>query len=213
MSDIKFQCSHGNSSWEAAVSIIKTYPYEAIITGNGNSFHVIYGKHEYGYYLVIPSEYIGCEMSYYNDVFWNRSALKKAGLDTYQAETIAQGIKRIGYLDMKTIKWNKPYAGQAYAGNVEIDLLKKEAGICTFKIIQLHMEECECEEHIYYLGQVGRNTFMYMDNTERRGHIIYDIQNIEETERLLMEDNKYNSEDAHILASALKLIATDNFNI
>ena len=97
MNIIKFQCCHANSSWEAAVSIIKTHPCEAVITGNGYSFHIIYGKHEYGYYLVIPSEYIGCEMSYCNDVFWNRSSLKKAGLDAYQTEMIVQGIKRIEY--------------------------------------------------------------------------------------------------------------------
>ena len=114
---------------------------------------------------------------------------------------------------MKTIKWNKTSNGLAYAENAEISHLKKEAGICTFTITQFHMEECECEEHTYYLGQVDRNTFMYMGNSEWRGHIIYDIQNIEDTERLLMEDNEYTYVEAHIIASALKLIAADNFNI
>lgn len=98
MNRIEYRCQVDNLIWNGRIQRITTqYPYEAVITGNGNSFHVIYGKHEYGYYLVIPGEYIGCEMSYYTDVFWNRSALKKTGLDTYQAETIAQGIKRIEY--------------------------------------------------------------------------------------------------------------------
>lgn len=98
MSRTEYRCQVDSQIWNGSIQRITThYPYEAVITGNGYSFHVIYGKHEYGYYLVIPSEYIGCEMSYYNDVFWNRSALKKAGLDSYQAEMIAQGIKRIAY--------------------------------------------------------------------------------------------------------------------
>ena len=114
---------------------------------------------------------------------------------------------------MKAIKWNKTYNGRIYGENIEISNLEKEAENCTFTITQFHMEECKCEEHVCYLGQVGGNTFMYMDNTKQRGHIINDLQNIEDIERLLLEDNEYTSEDAHILASALKLIATDNFNI
>lgn len=97
MNKIEYRYQMDNHIWNGKIQIITYHPCEAVITGNGYSFHIIYGKHEYGYYLVIPSEYIGCEMSYCNDVFWNRSALKKAGLDAYQTEMIVQGIKRIEY--------------------------------------------------------------------------------------------------------------------
>lgn len=111
---------------------------------------------------------------------------------------------------MKKIKWDKTYNTQAFGECLEINSLTKEAGICTFKLAQVDLFE-EYESNIFYLGKVGRNTFMYMDNSEWKGHIIYDIYDTETTETLLMEDNEYTYKEAHIIASALKLIATDNF--
>ena len=45
-----------------------SYPLEAVIESDGESFHIIYGKHNRGYYLVIPNWNVGCEMSDYKDI-------------------------------------------------------------------------------------------------------------------------------------------------
>ena len=57
-----------------------TKDYETVISCEGCRYHLIYGKHCYGYYLVIPEWYIGCEMSDYKDTFWNAESLRKTGL-------------------------------------------------------------------------------------------------------------------------------------
>ena len=54
---------------------------------------------------------------------------------------------------------------------------------------------------------------MYMDNNQWKGHIIYNINDTVSIEILLMKDNKYTYKEAHVIASALKLMATENFNI
>ncbi|MFW5670001.1 MAG: DUF6618 family protein [Acetivibrio ethanolgignens] len=45
---------------------------EIEINGRGTYFHVIVGRHRYGKYICIPNHDIGCEQSYYSDIFWNR---------------------------------------------------------------------------------------------------------------------------------------------
>lgn len=111
---------------------------------------------------------------------------------------------------MKKMKWNKTYNTQVFGECLEINNLRNEAGICTFKIAQVGPFE-EYENNTYYLGKVGRNTFMYMDNNEWKGHIIYNIYDTVSTETLLMEDNEYTYKEAHVIASVLKLMAMDNF--
>lgn len=111
---------------------------------------------------------------------------------------------------MKRMKWNKTYNTQAFGECLEINTLKKESGICTFKIAQVVPFE-EYESNTYYLGKVGRNTYMYIDNNEWKNHIIYNIYDTVPTETLLMEDNEYTYKEVHVTASALKQIAMDNF--
>lgn len=70
-------------------------PFETILNEDGYSYHLIYGKHLYGYYLVIPDWNIGCEMSHYNDVFWNKESLIKAGLSVKKASIISVRLKEM----------------------------------------------------------------------------------------------------------------------
>ena len=70
-------------------------PLEAIVESDGESFHIIYGKHNRGYYLVIPNWNVGCEMSDYKDIMWNRQAISRAGISRKQSLNIAQRIKEL----------------------------------------------------------------------------------------------------------------------
>ena len=72
-----------------------SYPLEAVIEYDGESFHIIYGKHNRGYYLVIPNWNIGCEMSDYKDIMWNSSSIQRSGLNKKQSLNIAERIKEL----------------------------------------------------------------------------------------------------------------------
>ena len=73
-----------------------TKDYETVISCEGCKYHLIYGKHSYGYYLVIPEWYIGCEMSDYKDTFWNTESLRKTGLTEKTVQKIVNTIKKHG---------------------------------------------------------------------------------------------------------------------
>lgn len=64
---------------------------EAEINGRGTYFHVIVGKHRYGNYICIPNHDIGCELSDYLDIFWNRERLSQH-LKKVDATTVAYGL-------------------------------------------------------------------------------------------------------------------------
>lgn len=113
---------------------------------------------------------------------------------------------------MKKINWNKTYNAKVYEERIKISNIKKDSEMCTFRIAHDDLFE-DYENNIYYLGKVGRNTFMYMDNNEWKGRIIYNINDAVSIEKLLMEDNEYTYKEAHVIASALQLMATENFNI
>lgn len=84
------------AQWNGTITMItKKAPYEVVLQGDGNKYHLIYSKYQSGYYLVIPEWFIGCEMSTYNDIVWNRGAIKRAGLNERETETIVQGISHI----------------------------------------------------------------------------------------------------------------------
>ena len=72
-----------------------SYPLEAVIESDGESFHIIYGKHNRGYYLVIPNWNIGCEMSDYKDIMWNSSSIYRSGLNNKQSLNVAERIKEL----------------------------------------------------------------------------------------------------------------------
>ena len=70
-------------------------PLEAVIESDGESFHIIYGLHNRGYYLVIPNWNVGCEMSDYKDIMWNSSSIQRSGLNKKQSLNIAERIKEL----------------------------------------------------------------------------------------------------------------------
>ncbi len=101
MHKMKFTCvvdednSH-TASWTGTLELLtEKAPYEAIVNSRGNCYHFIYGKYSHGYFISIPNWYIGCPMSDYRDVFWNKSNLKEAGMSACDAETIARAVSNL----------------------------------------------------------------------------------------------------------------------
>ena len=70
--------------------------FETMISCEGFRYHLIYGQHSYGYYLVIPEWNIGCEMSDCNDTFWNTEPLRKTGLTEKTVQKIVNTLKENG---------------------------------------------------------------------------------------------------------------------
>lgn len=70
--------------------------FETMISCEGFRYHLIYGQHSYGYYLVIPEWNIGCEMSDCNDTFWNTESLRKTGLTERTVHKIVNTLKENG---------------------------------------------------------------------------------------------------------------------
>lgn len=67
------------------------------LKSRGSYYHVILGKHNYGYYVCIPSWDVGCELSGYTDTFWNTENLSKQ-IGIVDAITVATGIKEVNRL-------------------------------------------------------------------------------------------------------------------
>ena len=70
--------------------------FETMISCEGFRYHLIYGQHSYGYYLVIPEWNIGCEMSDCNDTFWNTESLRNTGLTERTVHKIVNTLKENG---------------------------------------------------------------------------------------------------------------------
>ena len=70
--------------------------FETMISCEGFRYHLIYGQHSYGYYLVIPEWNIGCEMSDCNDTLWNTESLRKTGLTERTVHKIVNTLKENG---------------------------------------------------------------------------------------------------------------------
>lgn len=92
-----YTCIADDMEWEGCIrTITDTLPIEAVITGRGYCFHVIYGRYQAGYYLAVPAFGIGCDMAHYSDVFWNRESLSRTEqLSEYEVETIVLGIRQL----------------------------------------------------------------------------------------------------------------------
>ena len=83
-------------TWECSLTLISRQNlfYEAIIKGNGSSFHVIAGPQTYGMFLCIPNWQIGCELSHLSDVFWNSQQLR-IHLNSVDTATVAVGLSHL----------------------------------------------------------------------------------------------------------------------
>lgn len=71
-----------------------TTPYEVKLSVNGSCYHVIAGCNEYGNYICIPNWDIGCEATYFSDVFWNIKKLTRH-VGEKDAISIAKGLKLV----------------------------------------------------------------------------------------------------------------------
>lgn len=94
MEKIEFDCSV--EGWPKEYGTLRLIsekaPYEAIADLRSYHYHFIYGKYRDGYYISIPEWYIGCPMSHYKDISWNKEYLISAGMDAKSASTVATAI-------------------------------------------------------------------------------------------------------------------------
>lgn len=67
---------------------------EVEITRRGTYFHAIVGRHCYGNFICIPNHDVGCELSDYSDVFWNRERLSSQ-LKKVDAVTVACALQHL----------------------------------------------------------------------------------------------------------------------
>lgn len=72
-------------------------PYEAFVDAEGYSFHILFGSQCNGNFLCIPDWRTGCELSYFNDVFWNLESIngKNDSFRYENATAIAYAIKEL----------------------------------------------------------------------------------------------------------------------
>ena len=87
---------------EGQIEPLKTdkEPYEAIVSAEGYSFHILFGSQVSGMFLCIPGWHMGCELSHLNDIFWNReSSSGSDGSFGYEnATAIAYELKELNEL-------------------------------------------------------------------------------------------------------------------
>ena len=87
---------------EGRIEPLKTdkEPYEAIVSAEGYSFHILFGSQSNGMFLCIPWWHMGCELAHLNDIFWNRESI--SGSDesfSYEnATAIAYALKELNEL-------------------------------------------------------------------------------------------------------------------
>lgn len=76
---------------------IRREPYEAVVTAEGYSFHILFGSHCSGKFLCIPNWHMGCELSYLDDVFWNHESImgKDESFGYENATAISYALKEL----------------------------------------------------------------------------------------------------------------------
>lgn len=70
-------------------------PYEANLSYNGSSYHLLFGRHSFGWFLCIPNHRIGVELAEPSDFFWNRANLQHTGVPAGEAKAIADALKEL----------------------------------------------------------------------------------------------------------------------
>lgn len=63
--------------WKGTIRILNVYPHilEAEADTRGSVFHILTGRHRYGYFICIPNWGIGTEIASLSDRFWNMERL------------------------------------------------------------------------------------------------------------------------------------------
>jgi hypothetical protein len=94
-----FECFYRDDVWEFQLNLLRTHEfyYDAILSARGYSYHMIVGTHAYGAFLCIPNFNIGCEISTFDDVFWNCERISQL-LDIQDATYLALAIKHLEQL-------------------------------------------------------------------------------------------------------------------
>lgn len=72
-------------------------PYEAVVSAEGYSFHILFGSQCNGNFLCIPNWHLGCELSSLNDVFWNLESIsgRDESFSYENATAIAYALKEL----------------------------------------------------------------------------------------------------------------------
>ena len=97
---MKYQCIYQTKKrrqeWSAELKLLRrdNHSCEIEIAGRGTYFHAIVGNHRYGNYICIPNHSVGCELSSYTDVFWNRERLEQY-LKKVDATTVAYALSHL----------------------------------------------------------------------------------------------------------------------
>jgi len=68
---------YGGRKWVTKVKMLKSQDstIEMVVSADGESFHLIIGKHAYGSFLCEPEKGIACELATLSDKFWNRESI------------------------------------------------------------------------------------------------------------------------------------------
>ena len=79
---------------------IEREPYEADVSADGYSFHLLFGSQCNGYFLCIPNWHTGCELAWFTDIFWNLESMSGNGspLSYEHATAIAYALNELGQL-------------------------------------------------------------------------------------------------------------------
>ena len=72
-------------------------PYEAIVSAEGYSFHILFGSQMSGMFLCIPGWHMGCKLSYLNDIFGNWESISGSdeSFGYENATAIAYALKEL----------------------------------------------------------------------------------------------------------------------
>lgn len=96
-----FTCRHTyedgeTKTWTGTVTPVRktTGMTKARIEGRGSSFTVIVGDYAHGHFLCVPEINVGCPMSRWDDLFWNKERLSGL-MNPTDAVTIVTGIKTL----------------------------------------------------------------------------------------------------------------------
>ncbi|MFW5669856.1 MAG: DUF6618 family protein [Acetivibrio ethanolgignens] len=84
------------TKWKGKIHLLRREgnSYELEINGRGTYFHAIVGRHRSGHFICIPNHDVGCELSDYSDVFWNRERLS-GQLKNTDAVTVACALQHL----------------------------------------------------------------------------------------------------------------------
>lgn len=70
--------------------------HHIIVEYDGFSYSVIFGKYLNGGFCSIPNMKVGCELSFFDDVFWNTESLYSVLKSKKAAKAIAMAIAESG---------------------------------------------------------------------------------------------------------------------